>query len=246
MTSIDGILPCAKRGGANFLDTVRVDLKTYECPKGYKPCSPYTTPTDTICIEEDADPQEECPLLEIFVWPESLLSELNQTMYEVTDNGFPSPDGTDKSVLVYSRVSSINTLTQSPIISTEINRFLPCTGPENGRLRLTDEETSNVITAFEKEDPIETCPTYDWAIQGQELRYTVLGQIDLYTLQESNGVFDAMEDVLSQELYEEQLQRFDQRKYITMMVMNRKRYAWAIVCEQNPSSKSNHIYETIY
>ena len=55
MNRIVDKLPCGKRGGPNFLETVRVDKGTLRCPSGYMPCSIYTNPTDTICILLGAD-----------------------------------------------------------------------------------------------------------------------------------------------------------------------------------------------
>ena len=39
MTSITDMVACAKRGGPNFLDTIRPDPKTLKCPYSYVPCS---------------------------------------------------------------------------------------------------------------------------------------------------------------------------------------------------------------
>ena len=67
MNRIVDKLPCAKRGGPNFIETVRVNNRTLKCPSGYMPCSIYTNPTDTICIPNDADKDAECPILDMFV-----------------------------------------------------------------------------------------------------------------------------------------------------------------------------------
>ena len=39
MTWIADVLPCGKRGGPNFIETVRVDKNTLRCPTGLEPCS---------------------------------------------------------------------------------------------------------------------------------------------------------------------------------------------------------------
>ena len=39
MTSLSGMTACGRRGGPNFVETVRVDPYTLECPQGLEPCS---------------------------------------------------------------------------------------------------------------------------------------------------------------------------------------------------------------
>jgi len=66
LTAISGKVACAKRGGPTFLETVRVDLETQECPRTYVPCSTYTTATDTVCVKE-YEKDFECPIIDLFI-----------------------------------------------------------------------------------------------------------------------------------------------------------------------------------
>ena len=61
----------------------------------------------------------------------------------------------------------------------------------------------------------------------EDTRYSVLGLINLHILQHFNGVFDAIEERIPG-LQTEQNEDFEMRKMITIKVMNRKRYVWAI------------------
>ena len=52
MTIDSGMISCGKRGGPTFLETVRVDPMTKECPRGLVPCN-YNSPADeTVCVKE--------------------------------------------------------------------------------------------------------------------------------------------------------------------------------------------------
>ena len=52
MTSITGKIACGKRGGPTFLESIRVDPETEECPRTYVPCSAITEADDTVCVKE--------------------------------------------------------------------------------------------------------------------------------------------------------------------------------------------------
>jgi hypothetical protein len=53
MTSFIGKVACAKRGGPTFLETVRVDPETKECPEDLVACSDYTTAENTVCVKDE-------------------------------------------------------------------------------------------------------------------------------------------------------------------------------------------------
>lgn len=65
MTKIINVLPCGKRGGTSFINSVRVDPETLKCPQGLEPCSYFTKATDTICVKFE-DKESECPILDVF------------------------------------------------------------------------------------------------------------------------------------------------------------------------------------
>ena len=61
----------------------------------------------------------------------------------------------------------------------------------------------------------------------EDTRYSVLGLINLHILQQFNGVFDALQEKIP-DIQIEGNDDFEMRKMITIKVMNRKRYVWAI------------------
>ena len=66
MTSLSGMTACGRRGGPNFVETVRVDPYTLECPQGLEPCSEFTNANDTVCMEPYKK-EYECPIIDLFV-----------------------------------------------------------------------------------------------------------------------------------------------------------------------------------
>ena len=87
MTSIGGMTACGKRGGPSFIDTVRVDAETFDCPAGYEPCSKETTASETICwplSESKAD----CPIIDILVISTENEERWNSKGYVTTENIF--------------------------------------------------------------------------------------------------------------------------------------------------------------
>lgn len=66
MTAIGDHIPCGKRGGQNFVNTMRVEEDTLKCFEPYVPCSHLTTPEETVCVEE-LKKEIECPILDIYM-----------------------------------------------------------------------------------------------------------------------------------------------------------------------------------
>ena len=91
MTASSGALVCGKRGGSNFLDTVRVDPYTWKCPDSMVPCSEFTPATDTICIEESRK-EEDCPILDLaFIRNDEALRMVSEG-FLIADFGFADYD----------------------------------------------------------------------------------------------------------------------------------------------------------
>ena len=88
MTSLSGKVACAKRGGPTFLETVRVDPASNECPRGYEPCSPYTSANDTVCVEPYKK-EHECPIIDLMVVQDTSIPRMKASGFEVTDEGYP-------------------------------------------------------------------------------------------------------------------------------------------------------------
>ena len=92
MTAITDRVACAKRGGSNFLETVRPNYNTLECPRNYVPCSIFTTANDTVCVKE-YEKDFECPIIDMFVVHENLIPYLTENGFEVTEDGYVQEGG---------------------------------------------------------------------------------------------------------------------------------------------------------
>ena len=88
MTSLTERIACAKRGGPTFLETIRADPGTGDCPRNYVPCSNYTGPTDTVCVRE-YEKQFECPIIDLFVVQDVARPYFESLGFEVTSMGYP-------------------------------------------------------------------------------------------------------------------------------------------------------------
>ena len=88
MTSIADRTACAKRGGPNFLDTVRVHRSSGKCPSGLVRCSPETSFTDTVCVKEE-DREAECPIIDLFVVHETVAYYYRSQGFNLTKDGYP-------------------------------------------------------------------------------------------------------------------------------------------------------------
>ena len=92
MTAMSDMIACGKRGGPNFLETIRPDPLTYSCPRNYVPCSVFTNYNDTICVKE-YERDYECPVIDMFIVHEAQAEELRKFQYIVTDIGYPQAGG---------------------------------------------------------------------------------------------------------------------------------------------------------
>lgn len=121
---------CAKRTADSFIRAVRVDPISKLCPQGTEPCSPATSPENTIC-QPPEDHADKCPITEIlFVTGAEIAPYQQNPTYTVK----PIPGGW-VDYLVYSKTSSDNL----PITTTKVEAENPCTYPDrrndNGRLK---------------------------------------------------------------------------------------------------------------
>ena len=136
MTSIAEKVACAKRGGPNFLETIRPDPETFFCPRNTVPCSYYTTINDTICVKE-YERDYECPIIDMFVVHEDLIPYLRANGFELTEEGFVQ-EGGYATHIAFSRVTTRTDSRQEPIMSTVINTVQPCYGPEKETIVLSE------------------------------------------------------------------------------------------------------------
>ena len=82
------------------------------------------------------------------------------------------------------------------VIGSTINTEIPCYGENEDRLIIASDNLfeSQLDFDIEKENPIDECPALPWRDQEPETddRYSVTGYVTLKTLQESNGVYEAI------------------------------------------------------
>jgi hypothetical protein len=62
MHTFNGKMICGKRGGQPFVTVTRPNPVTLLCPVGYLPCSPKTSPDNTICYDSTIGPADVCPI----------------------------------------------------------------------------------------------------------------------------------------------------------------------------------------
>ena len=87
---------------------------------------------------------------------------------------------------------------------------------------------------MEKETTIEECPKYYWRRSNvEDDRYDSIGKINLYMLQSSSGVYDALAKAVP-ELFNKSYNYFESRQNVLLKVMTRKRYRWQIGCKVEP------------
>jgi hypothetical protein len=106
MTSITGKIACAKRGGPTFLETIRVDPDTEECPRTYVACSPITSADDTVCVKE-YEVEFECPIIDMTVIQERSIPYYKANFFEVTEGGFALDDeAAYKTYIAFSKLTT--------------------------------------------------------------------------------------------------------------------------------------------
>ena len=131
MTIDSGMISCGKRGGPTFLETVRVDPLTRECPRGLVPCN-YNSPADeTVCVKE-YEWEFECPIVDILLVHEDNIFQL-ESEFKITEKGYPNKDE-KKTFIAFSKTLTRENESYAPIISSAINTGLPCYGPDKDRL----------------------------------------------------------------------------------------------------------------
>jgi len=63
---IHGKKICGTQAGKAFVDVTRPDAGTFMCPAGTAPCSPRTSPENTVCYP-DGQINPDCPITEVFM-----------------------------------------------------------------------------------------------------------------------------------------------------------------------------------
>ena len=56
------------------------------------PCSIYTDPNNTVCVEE-YKMENECPILDILVVKDDVIPRMKEHGWEVAETGYPQEDG---------------------------------------------------------------------------------------------------------------------------------------------------------
>ena len=241
MTSISDRKACAKRGGPTFLETVRVSPDTGYCPRGYVPCSAYTSLTDTVCVKE-YEKEHECPIIDLFVVHETIKPYLEANGFTVTSVGYPQMGGY-QTFIAFSKTTTRQEVTQEPVISTAMNSIKPCYGTDRERLVLGENGFNLIQFPLEQEDPLIRCPHYDWRRSGvDDDRYDIIGTTSMYMLQNSNGVFQALDQAVPEFFDKRDYNYMDVRQALQMRVMTRKRYRWDISCDMS----AQDFYEKIW
>ena len=147
--------------------------------------------------------------------------------YQVTEGSFVAQD-LNRYHVAYSSSKTTTSSSFEPLISTTpLNTQIPCSRPDHERLLVS---TSIDQFTYEKESPLGSCPKYAWRSQDSNSnnRLQSVFSTNLYDLQESNGIFAAI-----QESQPEIFEKLDvsPRKEIQLDWTTRRRYEWNIECE---------------
>lgn len=161
MTAISGKIACGKRGGPNFLETVRVDSVTNECPYPLVPCSKITNATDTVCVKE-YERDYECPIIDLFVIHEDNSPFFEANGFQVTEGGYYQEEGDYSTKVAFSKKNARVGIGHEPIISTALNTVSPCFGAERDALVLGEKGIELLTFPLEKEFFLEQCKVEDW------------------------------------------------------------------------------------
>ena len=87
MSQFDGVRICGKRGGQSFLNTVRPNSNGV-CPGKTIPCSRFTSPENTICVEPSVAENgilSDCPITEIKLVDPDEAEQLDPAYYKILD-----------------------------------------------------------------------------------------------------------------------------------------------------------------
>ena len=84
MATIDGKNICGTRNGSSFLEAIRPDSNSGNCPMGTTPCSQFTSPENTVCYPQDQH-EELCPITEIRIVDRKTMENINQTAYTIQE-----------------------------------------------------------------------------------------------------------------------------------------------------------------
>lgn len=123
MTNIGGMLVCGKRDGQNFLESIRVNPETHECPPGYDPCSAETTPSETVCWPTGAS-KDACPIIDLVVISSKSAQKWIDKGYTVTAGSFQSELSTNldsKIAFSKTRVRKQTFGSGQPIVAVTLN-----------------------------------------------------------------------------------------------------------------------------
>lgn len=119
MDQIDDKYICGVRGGNTFVNTIRPDYSTGKCPSGYSPCSPMTSPENTVCT--DKIDKSDCPITFVQFIEEE---DYKNSKYEKEAASYTARKWNDY-YLVYSKVKG-NDL---PYLASRLEYNEPCMIP---------------------------------------------------------------------------------------------------------------------
>ena len=124
MTAIGEVIVCGKRGGPSFLNTIRVNPQTFECPIGYEPCSKATSPSETVCWPV-GESKENCPIVDILVIETESQYLWESKGYKTTENTFVQSSNSSAATtrIAFSKEQNRDKTegARQPIISSSMN-----------------------------------------------------------------------------------------------------------------------------
>ena len=92
---------------------------------------------------KEADREEKCPIIDLFVVHESMAPYLRTNGFTITTVGYPQEGGI-QTLIAFSKITTRQEVGQEPIISTHMNSMTPCYGTSKERL-VIGEKGSELI-----------------------------------------------------------------------------------------------------
>lgn len=146
-----------------------------------------------MCIEPEKF-DTDCPIVDIFAVSDTQEASWRDKGYTVTELGYPQDGYSTK--IAFSKTQARDSATSEPVISVVITSGTPCYGFDSDKLVIEPEWVNTESYQLEKDKPISQCPPTEFQpnlISKQDDRYNNVGSVSLFLLEDSNGVYEAIE-----------------------------------------------------
>ena len=243
MKVIDGNIICGKAKGKSFLQSTRPDPATKRCPSKTKPCSQYTSPDNTLCIAETADPEKECPITQV-VFVKNKDVAAFKARPENKNFDWDDEDFDDEYHILWTKDYDSLPFTNSAISKA------PCMNP-------TESSIYQGFSPFAAEKGIKSCTKSVTNGLTTDPRYTNTGiTVTLGELEEDNGIITQMQTLYGMSyssgyLYSGGNPAFNtaaemqKRNMQQLNLWTRPTLSWKLSCEADSKTSRNAMHAAV-